>query len=60
MQWTTSWAALQAFLLVSADSVRDLVIVGSNVFFVAVGVVELAAMVVFVVLGTRNGKTLWT
>ncbi len=59
MQWVVSWAALQAFVLVSADSVPDLAIVFSNVFFVVVGVIELAAMIAFVVLGTVNGKRLW-
>lgn len=60
MQWVISWAAFQAFVLVSADSIPDFAIAFSNVFFVAVGVIELAAMVVFVGLGTRNGKLLWT
>jgi hypothetical protein len=59
MQWVVSWAALQAFVLVSADSVPDWAIVFSNVFFVAIGVVELGAMVAFVVMGTINGKILW-
>ena len=59
MQWVVSWAALQAFMLVSADSVPNSAIAFSNILFVAVGVIELAAMVVFVVMGSRNGKILW-
>jgi len=59
MQWIISWAALQAFVLVSADSLPDAAITASNLFFVVVGAIELAAMVTFVVLGTRNGRVLW-
>jgi len=58
-QWVVSWAALQAFILISADTLSAAAVVASNVSFVGFGLVGLAAHVTFIVLAAKNGRDLW-